>query len=87
VRWSRGLRGLLLGVAAGPERTDEKLAAAEVDGELLALIDIAAWSRLRLAGLDLAVLVAAEYGGVDAVGALISETGGRQDKSRRISDY
>ncbi len=78
---SRGLRAHLLGVATGPERTDDELAAEEVDGEMLAVIEVAAWSRLRLAGIDLAVLVTAEYGGVAAVSGLISETCRRHNKS------
>jgi hypothetical protein len=65
----------------GPNGPTNELAADDVNGELLALIDVAAWSRLRPAGLDLAVLVAAEDGGVAAVSALIGETGRRQGKS------
>jgi hypothetical protein len=66
-----GLRANILGLPAEPERTDEQLAAEDVNGELLVAIQLAAWSRLRLAGLDLAVLVAAEYGGPAAVTALV----------------
>jgi hypothetical protein len=82
VRWSRGLRALLPGVATGPERTDDELAAEEVNGELVAVIDMTAWSRLRIAGLDLAALAAAEFGGLAAVSALISETAHHPSKRR-----
>ena len=75
VRWSRGLRALMLGLAAEPERTDEELAAEDVGGNLLAAIPFPAWSRLRTAGLEHAVLVAAEDGGLAAVDALISRAG------------
>jgi len=70
VRWSRGLRTVVLGPAAEPERTDERLAAEDVSGELIAIIPIVVWSRIRLAGLDHAVLVAAEHGGLDAINTL-----------------
>lgn len=63
MHWSRGLRANILGLPAEEERTDEQCAAEDVKGELLVAIQFAAWSRLRLAGLDLAVLAAAEYGG------------------------
>ena len=82
VRWPRGLRALLLGVAAGPVRTDDELAAEEFNGELLAVIEVTAWSRLQLAGFDLAVLVAAEAGGATAGNAVISDTGRRLNKLR-----
>jgi hypothetical protein len=48
-----------------------QLAAEDVNGELLVAIQLAAWSRLRLAGLDFAVLVAAEYRGPAGVSALV----------------
>ena len=71
VRWSRGLRARLLSSAAVPNRTDEELAAEEVNGELLVTIEAAAWSHVRRAGLDLAVLVAAENANLDTVSALV----------------
>jgi hypothetical protein len=71
VRWSRGLRALLLSLAAGPERADEELATEDVDGELLTSIEVRAWWRIRLAGLELVVLVAAEHGDLAAVAALV----------------
>jgi hypothetical protein len=42
-----------------------------VSGNLITVIEVAAWSRLRLAGLDLAVLVAAEGGNLVALNALV----------------
>jgi Replication protein len=71
VRWSRGLRAIMLGPAAEPERTDEELAAKEVHGDLIAVVPVPVWSIIRLAGLDHAVLIAAETGGQDAVNRLI----------------
>jgi Replication protein len=67
VRWSRGLRAIMLGPAAGLELSDEVLAAEDVNGELLAVLSIVLWSRIRLAGFDHAILVAAESGGTEAV--------------------
>jgi hypothetical protein len=78
VRWSRGLRVVILGPAAEPEQTDEQLASEEVNGELLAVIPVSAWSRIRLSGLEHAVLVAAEQGGLDGLNALIEQVGGVQ---------
>jgi len=75
VRWSGGLRAAMLGPAAQPERTDEELAAEEVNGDLVAVIPLPAWSRIRLAGLDHAILAAAEGGGLDVINALMSQAG------------
>jgi Replication protein len=75
VRWSRGLRAVMLGPATEPERTDEELAAEDVGGDLLAVIQFPVWSRIRTVGLEHAVLVAAEVGGVGAVNARISQAG------------
>jgi hypothetical protein len=77
VRWSRGLRARVLSAALVRERTDMELAAEEVNGELRTAIESAAWSRLRLAGLDLAVLVAAEDGNLAAVTALVRSASAR----------
>jgi hypothetical protein len=49
VRWSRGLRAIMLGPAAAPERTDEELAGEDIHGELLIDIPITVWSIIRLA--------------------------------------
>ena len=72
VRWSRGLRAVMLGPPTEPERTDEELAAEEVGGNLLAVIPASTWSRVRTGGLEHALLVAAESGGLAAVNALIA---------------
>jgi len=61
-----------------PERSDEELAAEECDGDLLAVIQFPVWSPIRAAGLEHAVLVAAEDGGLAAVNALIRQ--GRRDQ-------
>jgi hypothetical protein len=79
VRWSRGLRVLMLGTAALLEKTDVELAAEDVEGELVTCLEVAVWSRLRLAGLDHTLLVAAERGGLAAIGALIRQAGCGQD--------
>jgi hypothetical protein len=71
VRWSRGLRGRMLGPWVAPEKSDLQLAAGDVDGELVAELPTAAWSAIRLAGLDLALLAAAEIGGDSAVHSLV----------------
>jgi hypothetical protein len=82
VRWSRGLRRSILGLDADNELTDEDLAAEDVNGELAAALDTAAWSRLPVAGLDLVVLVAVERAGPTAVDALLSH----QDNRGRLRD-
>ncbi len=56
-----------------------------VRSALLVAIQLAAWSRIRLAGLDLGVLVAAEYGGPAAVTALVlsaAKVGCREHNNR-----
>jgi hypothetical protein len=73
VRWSRGLRALMLGPVTEPERTDEDLAAENVGGQLLAAIQFPVWARIRTAGLEHALLVAAENSGLAAINALISQ--------------
>ena len=55
------------------ERSDEELAAADIGGNLIVVIQCPVWSRARTAGLEHAVLVAADDGGLEAVNALISE--------------
>ena len=70
MRWPRGLRAAILGTVAAPEQTDEELAAGAVNGELVAVISFAVWSRIRHAGLEFAVPVFAEHGGLGAVWAL-----------------
>jgi hypothetical protein len=73
VRWSRGLRAVILGPANEPPRTDEELVAEDIGGELLAVIQLAVWSRIRTAGIDHALLVAAEDGGLTALNVLLCE--------------
>lgn len=72
VRWSRGLRGAMLGPSAVPEKTDHELAAEDTDGDLVTQIPFAAWSAIRLAGLDLALLVATENGGESAAQSVVA---------------
>lgn len=75
VRWSRGLRAAMLGPSAVPVRTDLELSADETDGELVANFPVAIWSAIRLAGLDLVVLAAAENGGNLAVHSAVAAVG------------
>jgi hypothetical protein len=63
---------MMAGSATEPEGSDEELAAADIGGNLI-VIQCPVWSRARTAGLEHAVLVAAEDGGLEAVNALISE--------------
>ena len=56
--------------AIGAERTDEELAAEDVGGNQLAVLEFPTWTRIRAAGLEHAVLVAAERGGLRAVNSL-----------------
>ncbi len=72
VRWSRGLRAAMLGPSEMPEKTDVELAADDTNGELVTRFAAGAWSAMRLAGLDLALLAAAESGGDSAVHLLIA---------------
>jgi hypothetical protein len=74
VRWSRALRCAIAG--SDLEQTDEQLATDDVNGLLLLEIPSDIWTRIRLRGLDHAVLVAAERG-IDQVGGLITRHGWR----------
>jgi hypothetical protein len=60
----------MAGSATEPERSDEELAAADIGGNLIVVIQCPVWSRARTAGLEHAVLVAAEDRGPEAVNAL-----------------
>jgi hypothetical protein len=71
VRWSRNLRAVMLGPTAPGGKTDEELAVEDVDGALVAAIPLALWARIRLAGLDHAVLIASENGSFDGVDTFI----------------
>ena len=62
VRWSRGLRGATLGPGKGIEISDAELAAEEVNGSIVAVLDLADWLRIRTTGAGQSVLVAAEKG-------------------------
>ena len=64
---------MMAGSATEPERGDEELAAADIGGNLIVVIQCPVWPRAPTAGLEHAVLVAAEDGGLEAVNALISE--------------
>jgi hypothetical protein len=65
----------MLGPAAEPERGDEELAVEDVNGNLVAVIPLPAWARIRSDGLEHAVLVAAERGGPVEVDSLTAQTG------------
>jgi hypothetical protein len=73
VRWSRGLRARMLGPAAEPDQSDEELAADDVDGDLVVVVPLPTWQRIRLAGAEHAVLVAAELGGLAAVDGFLHQ--------------
>lgn len=61
IRWSKGLRALLL---TEDELTDEEVAAADVDGDVVALLDPSLWRRLaQIPGADATLLLAVERGG------------------------
>jgi hypothetical protein len=65
----------MLGPSAVPERADLELAADDANGELVADFPAATWSAIRLAGLDLALLAAAENGGDSAVHSVLAALG------------
>lgn len=73
VRWSRGLRAVLLPSIAAPEKSDAELAVEDVRGALLIALSVPLWSRLRLAGLELALLATAEDRGLAGVNTLIGD--------------
>jgi hypothetical protein len=73
VRWSPGLRTVWLESVRDSQPTDQDLAAEDVNGELTAIIPTAVWFHLRFAGLDHALLVAAENGGRHAINELIGD--------------
>ena len=47
----------MLGAAAEASRTDAQLAAEDVNGALVAAFSVAAWSRIRVAGLKIMPLL------------------------------
>lgn len=68
ITWSRGLRQLL----AVEERTDEEVAAEEIGGEVLVMIDRDDWRKVtRVPGLAAHLLDQAERGGSAAVSAAL----------------
>jgi hypothetical protein len=75
VRWSRGLRSVMVGPTAEPELTDEELVAADTDGELVRVFSIPLWVRIRRIRLDLAILAAAESGRLADVDRLLEQVG------------
>jgi hypothetical protein len=75
VRWSRGLRAAMLGPSGAPERTDLELATEDTNGELVTDFSATTWSTIRHAGLDLALLSAAENSGHSAVRSLMASVG------------
>ena len=72
VRWSHGLRQGLFGPLLASEQADKELAAEDVGDQQVTVIAREVWSRARTAGLDHALLAAAESGGLAAVNALIA---------------
>jgi hypothetical protein len=73
VRWSHGLRALVFASPIERERADKDLATEDVDGNLVTVIQFASWQRIRAAGQEHVVLVAAEDGGERALLALLSQ--------------
>jgi hypothetical protein len=63
VRWSRGLRAIMLSPAAEPERTDEELAADEVHGDLIAVVPVQSGQSSGSPALITMCSSAAEAGG------------------------
>jgi hypothetical protein len=84
VRWSHGLRRAVLGSSAEPQPTDKDLAAENTDGHLTVSIVCGLWTRIRLAGLDHAILVASEIGGKAAATAIIRSSCLTWDPQRQI---
>jgi hypothetical protein len=72
ITWSKGLRKLL----AAPERTDEEIAAEEIGGDLVTIIEGSAWrSIVAVPGLPGFLLDEAERGGAGAVAATLARHG------------
>jgi len=73
ITWSRGLREIL---AAGPELTDEEVAAEEVGGAPVAVITAPVWRQITaVPGLDAALLAEAETSGLAGMNALLARHG------------
>lgn len=73
VRWSRGLRARLL--PDDDEKSDEDAALIDAGGVLLGEMSVHVWRRVVMARLEIAVLEAAEDGGLDAVNGLLAAHG------------
>jgi hypothetical protein len=76
--WSPRLRGLLAaeGVELAPARSDEEVAAAEVGGRVVLLVEPDSWQRLtRVPGLAGQLLGVVERQGVAAAGELLAGHG------------
>ncbi|MGO9079048.1 MAG: hypothetical protein ACLQDY_08380 [Streptosporangiaceae bacterium] len=72
IAWSKGLPAL----AGEAELTDEEVAAEEVGGEPVAMLDSDTWHAVAARpGLDAAILSAAEAGGLPAVNELLARHG------------
>jgi hypothetical protein len=72
ITWSKGLRRLL----AVQERTDEDIAAEEIGGDVLTLIEASAWRAIvAVPGLPGYLLDEAERGGADAVAVVLARYG------------
>jgi hypothetical protein len=71
VRWSRGLRAVAHMGCQTLERTDRQLATEDVDGDVVLIMSIKTWRHVRLAGLDHALLVAAEGNRQAAISRLL----------------
>jgi hypothetical protein len=72
ITWSKGLKSLLL----VSDRDDEEIAAEEVGGEIVALIEVTAWREVTsVPGLPGYLLDQAEHGGIQAVSAVLARYG------------
>jgi hypothetical protein len=72
ITWSKGLRLLL----AAPERTDEEIAAEEIGGDVIALLETDVWREItRIPGLPAHLLDQAEAGGLPAIKATLARYG------------
>ena len=61
----------LKSITVAPRSSELRSQSGRVHGDLIAVVPVPVWSIIRLAGLDHAVLIAAETGGLDAVNRLI----------------
>jgi hypothetical protein len=73
ITWSKGLRKIL---AVEDERTDEEIAAEEVGGDVVALLEPGIWWQItEIPGLPAHLLDEAERGGLPAVKATLARHG------------